>query len=132
MSPVLKNVLAVVVGVVVGMAVNMGLIMVSGSVIPPPAGVDPTDMESLKANMHLFEARHFIFPFLAHALGTLAGAFAAVKLAASQHMKIALGIGAFFPAGRYCKCDDVTGSYLVCSFGYCRCLFTNGLVGLEN
>lgn len=99
MNPILKNVLAVIAGVIVGIAVNMGLIMLSSSVIPPPAGVDPTDMESLKENMHLFEAKHFIFPFLAHALGTLAGAFLAAKLAASHHMNIALGIGAFFLLG---------------------------------
>lgn len=57
-----KNVLAVIAGIVIGGFVNMGLITISGSVIPPPAGVDVTDMESLKASMHLFEPRHFIFP----------------------------------------------------------------------
>jgi hypothetical protein len=30
--------------------------------------------------MHLFEPRHFIFPFLAHSLGTFAGAFVATLL----------------------------------------------------
>lgn len=99
MNPVVKNILAVVVGAVVGMVVNMGLIMAGGSIIPLPEGVDPSDMESIKANMHLYEAKHFIMPFLAHALGTLAGAFAAVKLAASHHMKLALGIGGFFLLG---------------------------------
>lgn len=95
----LKNILAVVLGFILGGSVNMGLIMVSGSIIPPPAGVDPTNMESLKASMHLFEAKHFIFPFLAHALGTLVGAFIAAKVASSHKMTFALVIGGFFMLG---------------------------------
>ena len=51
----------------------MGLIMLSGKVIPPPAGSDVATMEGLKASLHLFEPKHFVFPFLAHALGTLVG-----------------------------------------------------------
>ncbi len=99
MNPILKNILAVILGFILGSAVNMGLIMISGSVIPLPDGVDPADMESLKNNMHLFEAKHFIFPFLAHALGTLVGAFVAAKIAATHQLKFAIGIGAFFLIG---------------------------------
>ena len=99
MNPILRNILAVLAGIVGGSAVNMGLIMVSGSIIPPPEGVDPASMESLKASMHLFEAKHFIFPFLAHALGTFAGAFLAALIAASHKMKFALAMGVFFLIG---------------------------------
>ncbi len=123
MNPVLRNVLAVVAGLVLGSIVNMGLITVSGSVIPPPEGVDATDMESLKASMHLFEPRHFVFPFLAHALGTLAGALAAAALGASHKAKLALGVGAFFllggvinvfmlPAPGWFAALDLVGAYL--------------------
>ncbi|APQ18431.1 hypothetical protein [Maribacter hydrothermalis] len=99
MNPVVKNILAVVAGVVVGSIVNMGIIMISGSIIPPPEGGDITTMEGLKATMHLFEPKHFIFPFLAHALGTLVGAFVATKIAASRKMLMALVIGLFFLIG---------------------------------
>lgn len=99
MSRTLRNVLAVVAGVVVGGAVNMALITVSGSVIPLPEEVDPADLESLKANIDRFEPRHFLMPFLAHALGTLVGAFLAARLAASRRTALALGIGVFFLLG---------------------------------
>lgn len=99
MNPIVRNVLAVIAGIIIGSMVNMGLIMISGEVIPPPAGVDVTNMESLKSAMHLFEPRHFIFPFLAHALGTLVGAYVASKIAVSHKMKLALGIGVFFLIG---------------------------------
>lgn len=96
MNPILKNVLAVVAGIIVGSIVNMGIVMISGSVIPPPEGGDITTMEGLKATMHLFEPKHFIMPFLAHALGTLVGAFVAAKIAATQKLNMALAIGVFF------------------------------------
>lgn len=99
MNTIARNILAVVTGILIGSAVNMGIITISGSLVPPPAGIDPSDMESLKSGMHLFEAKHFIFPFLAHSLGTLAGAILATLIAASHKIKFALGIGLFFMIG---------------------------------
>ena len=99
MNPKVKNILAVIVGLVVGSIVNMGIVMISGSIIPPPEGGDITTMEGLKATMHLFEPKNFIFPFLAHALGTLVGAFVAAKIAATCKMTMALLIGLFFFIG---------------------------------
>ena len=99
MSPILKNIIAVIAGVLFGSLMNGGIIMVSGSIIPPPDGSDVTTMEGLKASMHLFEPKHFLMPFLAHSLGTFAGAFLAIKIAATHQMKIALGIGFLFLAG---------------------------------
>ena len=71
MNTTVKNVLAVIAGLVIGSAVNMGIIMISGSIIPPPEGADITTMKGLIESMHLMGPQHFIFPFLAHALGTL-------------------------------------------------------------
>ena len=80
MNITLKNILAVFAGIAIGMIVNMGLIMISSSIIPTPEGIDNTTMEGLKAGMYLFEPKHFIMPFLAHALGTFAGAYVAAKI----------------------------------------------------
>jgi hypothetical protein len=99
MNPILRNVLVVLLGLVVGSAVNMGIIMISGSIIPPPPGVDVSDTESLKASMHLFEPKNFLFPYLAHALGTLVGAFLVAKLAVSRHLQLAMIIGFLFLIG---------------------------------
>lgn len=63
MNPIIKNILAVIAGIVIGSMVNMGIIMVSGSIIPPPQGADVTTMEGLKASMHLFGPQHFYFSF---------------------------------------------------------------------
>jgi len=77
----------------------MSIILISGSIIPPPKGADNTTMEGLKATMHLFEAKHFLFPFLAHAIGTFAGAITTALIAFNHKKKLALLIGAFFLFG---------------------------------
>lgn len=99
MHPTLKNILALVAGLAIGSVVNMGLITVGGHAIAPPAGADVTTTEGLKAAMHLFTPEHFLFPFLAHALGTLAGAAVAALIAASHKFGLAMAIGAVFLAG---------------------------------
>jgi hypothetical protein len=127
MNPILKNILAVVTGIILGSIVNMAIIMVSGSVIPPPNGVDVTDMENLIAAMPLFEPKHFILPFLAHAAGTFTGAFVAAKIAATHHMKMAFIIGLFFlvggianvymlPSPMWFNVVDLMGAYLPMAF----------------
>ena len=95
MKPVVKNILAFIVGLVIGNVANMGLVTVGHSVFPIE-GVDPNNMEALAAIMPTLGGEHFIFPFLAHALGTLLGAIVTAKIAASNKMKLALGIGCFF------------------------------------
>ena len=99
MHPVLRNILAVIAGAIGGGIVNMGIIMISGSIIPPPEGADVTTTEGIAASMHLWQPQHFIMPFLAHALGTFAGALLAGLIAASRKMVFALVIGLFFLAG---------------------------------
>lgn len=93
MSPLLRNILAVIIGAVVCMLVNGMLIKVSASAIPPPEGVNVNDMESIKAHIGEFQPKHFIFPFLAHALGSLFGGIVAALIAASRRMTLALVVG---------------------------------------
>jgi len=99
MNPIFKNILAVLAGLIAGSFINMGIIMISSSIIPPPDGVDNTTMEGLKAGMHLFQPKHFLFPFLAHAIGTFVGAFLAAIIAANRKMVFSLLIGVFFMIG---------------------------------
>ncbi len=99
MNPTLRNVLAVVTGFVFGSVVNMGFVNFGMSMIPVPPGVDMSTPEGMKLGMALLEPKHFLFPFLAHALGTLAGAAAAARLGASQHFKLAMGVGVLFLCG---------------------------------
>ncbi len=123
MSPRTRNVLAVIAGLVAGGVVNMALITLSPLVIPPPEGVDVTSTEGLRAGIHLLRPRHFIMPFLAHALGTLVGAILAARLAATHKVPMAYVVGGFFlvggiaasamiPAPTWFKALDVVLAYL--------------------
>jgi hypothetical protein len=99
MHPTVRNILAIVLGLVVGSVVNMGILTMGASLIPPPAGADLNSMEGMKAAMHLFEPKHFVMPFLAHALGTLVGAAAAAIIAATRKLRFAMVIGVAFLGG---------------------------------
>jgi len=99
MNPLFRNTLAVLAGLIIGSIVNMTILSISGSIIPPPNGTDVTTTEGLQATMHLFEPKHFLFPFLAHAIGTFAGALTTALIAVSNKTKLAFFIGAFFLFG---------------------------------
>ena len=94
-----RNIFAVFSGFVAGFIVNMTLIINSSRIIPPPLGVDVTTMEGLKANIHLFEPKHFIVPFLAHALGTFVGSLLAARLAITNKTNCATVVGIVFLLG---------------------------------
>lgn len=94
-----RNILATVVGFIIGSVINMTLIAVSGKIIPLPEGLNNKTAESLAAGMHLMEPKHFVFPFLAHALGTLVGAFVATKLSNPKSIIVPMVIGFLFLAG---------------------------------
>ena len=84
MSNTVRNILAALLGLVggllIGSMLNMGVLMISNFVIPFPEGVNPADANSIRDNIKLFETKHYIMPFLAHALGTLIGVFVAFKI----------------------------------------------------
>lgn len=95
----LRSALGLVAGLVIGGAVNMALVLLGPSLVPPPAGVDVTDAQSIARAMPRFEPRHFAMPFLAHALGTLAGALVAYRIASSWRAPVAWMVGGVFLAG---------------------------------
>lgn len=99
MPLLLRNVLAVLAGLVLGSLVNMAIVTLGPMLIPPPAGVDVNTAEGLAKGIHLFEPRHFVAPFLAHALGTLAGALCACLAAASRKAPLAWLVGVVFLCG---------------------------------
>jgi len=99
MKTIAFNVLAVFAGLFIGSLVNLGLVTIGPHVIANPAGVDMSDVENIRESMKLLQPANFIFPFLAHALGTLAGAAIAARTAASHPMIFATSIALVFLAG---------------------------------
>ncbi|SVC66066.1 uncharacterized protein METZ01_LOCUS318920 [marine metagenome] len=89
MKTIITNILVLLGGCVSGSVVNMGLIIAGNQLIPMADGMNPMDAT-------MWEIRYFIFPFLAHAIGTLSGAFIVAKYTVSYHMILAICIGIFF------------------------------------
>lgn len=99
MQIVLRNIAAFIAGAIIGSVVNMGLILIGSNLVPPPPGADMSDMEKLRASMHLFEPRHYLFPFLGHAGGAFAGGLVAYVIAGSRRMAFAISVSALFLVG---------------------------------
>lgn len=129
MFPVARNVSAVVAGIAVGSVVNLGLIMTGHAVVPAPEGFDMSTMEGLAAAMPELDAIHFLFPFLAHAIGTLVGAIVAVKIAASRHLILALIIGAWFLIGGIMAIAMIGGPLWFCVGDLVLAYFPMSLLG---
>jgi hypothetical protein len=99
MLNILKNILAVIVGLLFGSVINMAFVYLGPVLIPLPEGANVTTPEGLAASMELFQPKHFLFPFLAHALGTLSGAWLAIRIGATRHRLLAGIISGLFLAG---------------------------------
>ena len=92
MKAILRNIFALIAGWAIGAMVNMSLIVAGSTLFPFSDSLDPM-------NAMNWDLEFFIFPFLAHALGTLVGAFTAAKIALTYKKTFALVIGAFFLIG---------------------------------
>ncbi len=99
MRTVGRFVLALLAGLVLGSVVNMALVMAGHALLPLPAGTDPNDPASLAAVMPTLGPAHFAFPWLAHALGTFAGALVAALISSPGRTAAAWTVGALFACG---------------------------------
>ena len=92
MNIIFKNILAILAGIAVGMIVNMTLIIAGSQLIPFSEIMDPM-------NAKMWEIKYFTFPFLAHSIGTLSGAFIVSKLSKKTHIIMPLIVGLYFLFG---------------------------------
>ena len=92
MKTIITNILVLLGGCFFGSVVNMGLIIAGNQLIPMADGMNPMDAT-------MWEIKYFVFPFLAHAIGTLVGAFIVARYTASYHMILSIFVGVFFLLG---------------------------------
>lgn len=96
MSNSIKNVLAVLLAIFAAGIITFSIVVLGHSIIPTPDGIDTNDFESIKSNFHLFEVKHFLFPLIAHALGTLVASYLVSRFAKTYKLWFAIGIGILF------------------------------------
>jgi hypothetical protein len=98
------EILVLLASILLGGLLNGKIIEIQSFFIPLPPGADFSTEEGMKNSIHLLSAQHFIFPFLAHALGTLlSGTLAVLFLKKSNKLNYYLWFigGLFFAAGTY-------------------------------
>ena len=88
----LRNIFALITGWAIGSIVNMAFIVAGDQIFPKDISLDVM-------NAINWDVKFFIFPFFAHALGTLAGAFIATRIASKYKKTFALLIGVLFLIG---------------------------------
>jgi hypothetical protein len=99
MRSTIINILSILVGVLIGGIVNMAIVMSGGFLIAPPKGVDLTTEKGLLAAMPLMEPKHFLMPFLAHAIGSFVAAYLATRFSKTKAIRIPIIIAALFFIG---------------------------------
>ncbi len=88
-----RSILGTVVGLVLAILL-IGLVETLGHrLIPPPAGMDPTDPASIAAAMSLIPTGSFLFVLAAWFLGTWVGASTATRIARSDARWPGLTVG---------------------------------------
>ena len=90
MKMLLKNIGIIVLGIIIGMIVNMTLIIIGEIIFVPTNHFDPM-------NAINWDFKYFIFPLLAHSIGTFSGSFIVSRLSSSIAMSLIVGI--YFLAG---------------------------------
>jgi hypothetical protein len=94
-----RNVLAVITGLIVTFIVIMLVEGISGSLYPPPEGMDWKDTEAMKAHVMNLPTAAFLLVIAAHVLGLLIGGYFTARIATSQHMVLATVVGGLVLVG---------------------------------
>lgn len=124
----------------------MLIVVLSYDIVTYPEGVVPMDLndmfnmkamqstiDSIKANIEKFTFSHYIFPFLAHAIGSFAGAWIAAKVAGTRKMLFAIIVGAYFLLGGILNATDLGMPFLATAidlvFAYIPVAYLGGKLG---
>jgi hypothetical protein len=92
----------VVLGWLVGALINMGIVALAGEWMPPEIVMTPEDPRAWAGQLASLPVTFWLGPFLAHALGTLAGAAVAALGSPPEHRRTAAMImGFLFAVGGF-------------------------------
>ena len=95
MNPIVRNILAVIIGAVACIFLNGLLLGLMMKAVGTTEGFDPNDVNTYS----LLQAKHYLSPFVAHALPSLIGGMLAAMIAATRKMTFALVVGALHLLG---------------------------------
>jgi len=102
----LRIILGLILGLLIGAVVNGSIIHLGTMLFPYPKGVDVTTKEGLNAFREL-PVKFYIFPFLAHAIGTLSGCLTALLFLKDKFQWVIYGIAYLFFVGGVVAVDMI-------------------------
>ncbi|MAO33078.1 MAG: hypothetical protein CL824_06175 [Crocinitomicaceae bacterium] len=98
MKVFIRNIISFIFTVFIGSVINMMLIEL-GNYLFPIKGIDPNDIDAYIKIVPSLNAEFFLFPFLAHAIGTFLASFLCVLIAFNHKLKLSIIIGVLFLSG---------------------------------
>ena len=93
---IIKRTIIIVLSIFIGAQVNGAFLTLGTNLIPPPEGCNLNTMDGLKAAVPFLGAKHYLFPFFAHAIGTLISALLITRFLKSQQFVFAMMAGVLF------------------------------------
>ena len=90
-----RNAMAIVVGLTVAFIVKWTHVSIDNRLFPIPSDVNQEDMEAVRLYFKELPSLSLILTLVFNALTVFCASFVTVKVAASQHRNLALGIGLF-------------------------------------
>jgi hypothetical protein len=95
----MKSILLSVAGLLLGAITNGVIVQIGSQIVKAPKGLDLSTEQGLAKAMPLMGAEHFVFPFFAHVIGTLVGAYFVSRMKVNRALLNAMAIGFAFLAG---------------------------------
>ncbi len=96
MNSLLRNLGAFILAILVAYIASTLIIICGHYIIPPPIEIDTNDFESIKSNFHLYKDKHFIFPLIAHVLGTFLAGYCICRFSTDKRMIRIFLLGGLF------------------------------------
>jgi hypothetical protein len=93
---ILKRTIVILLSIFIGAQLNGAFLTIGTNLIPPPEGCNLDSLEGLKAAGPFLEAKHYLFPFLAHAIGTLLSAVLITRFLKSNQLVFSMVAGILF------------------------------------
>ncbi|MFT6809821.1 MAG: hypothetical protein ACJA01_003060 [Saprospiraceae bacterium] len=90
-----RNAMAIVVGLTVAFIVKWTHVSIDNRLFPFPSEIDQSDMEAVRLYFKELPSLSLILTVAFNALTVLCASYITVKVAATQHRNLALGIGLF-------------------------------------
>jgi len=88
MKLLFRNIIALFFGVLIGIIISMGITMLGWKIFSFPENINPI--------IDIMPSKYYLFPFLAHLIGTFSGSFLGSRISKDYNLTVSLLVGIWF------------------------------------